>query len=91
MSDGTLFSGSRKERSRTKPRSATTEGGARQIYRAAEAANARGSTTHALIGRPRSQPRGCNQNKIAIDRLISNDIRPFPLITSCIGILVYSL
>ena len=34
MRDGTLYSGSRKESTRTKAGSATTEGGAGEIYRA---------------------------------------------------------
>ena len=62
MRDGTLYSGSRKESTRTKAESATTEGGAGQIYCAVHLwstkANGTATRTHTLIGRPRSRLRG---------------------------------
>ena len=76
-----LFSGSRKESSRTKAWSTTTEGGARQIYRAVELRKpGRKHHPHSHTERRDVRNRGrvaSNQKQIATDRLISNDIGPF--------------
>ena len=75
MSDGTLFSGSRKESSRTNAGSATTEGGARQIYCAEELrTSAEAPPTRRSDVRDRSRVAG-NQKQIAIDRFISIEQR----------------